>query len=178
MSDHIDPNSFLMGGGGAATAFPKDTPVGTVVGGTIVSTEVRQQTDYITKEPKTWSNGDPMMQLVVVVQTDEDDGGDDDGRRAFYLKGGSKRKDTTQGAVSEAVRKAGASGLEIGGKLEMALIGTEPSDRGNDRKLWSARYTRPTVPVGNDPFGDTPAPAQPAPAANDPFAGASADPGF
>lgn len=173
-TDTTDANAFLMGGSGARAAFTAETPLNTVVGGTIVDTTQRQQTDFQTKAPKCWDNGDPMMQLVVTIATDLREDSEDDGQRAFYLKGGSKRENTTQGAVARAVREAGASGLEIGGKLEMACVGTEPSTRGNPRKLWSARYAKPTVPAGNDPFG---APTAAAPQANDPFA-STADPGF
>lgn len=183
-----DVNSLLMGGGGARSAFTKDTPVGTVVGGTIVSAESRQQTDYVTGEAKTWDDGNPMMQVVVVVQTDLDEDSEDDGKRAFYLKGSTKNDTTTAGAVAKAIRDAGAPGLEIGATLEMALTGFEAAQkRGmSDRKLWAARYTRPVVPVGDaNPFANvantaTSAPeplAPPAPApANNPFA--DADPGF
>ena len=178
-----DVNSLLMGGGGARSAFSKDTPVGTVVGGTIVSAESRQQTDYMTGEPKTWDDGNPMMQVVVVVQTDLDEDAEDDGKRAFYLKGSTRVDNTTAGAVAKAIRDAGAPGLEIGATLEMAFTGTEAAQkRGlSDRKLWAARYTRPVLPVGDaNPFeqATNAAPAQPAPApANNPFGG-DADPGF
>lgn len=177
-----DVNSLLMGGGGARSAFTKDTPVGTIVGGTIVSAESRQQTDYISGEPKTWDDGNPVMQVVVVVQTDLDEDGEDDGKRALYLKGSTKVDNTTAGAVAKAIRDAGAPGLEIGATLEMAFTGFEAAQkRGlSDRKLWAARYTRPVLPVEDaNPFeqATNAAPAQAAPApANNPFGDAS--PGF
>ena len=140
-----DASDFLMGGG-SASAFAKDDPVGTTVTGKIVSTEVRQQTDIEKGTPLTWDNGDPRMQLVVTLATDLRTDGDDDGQRAIYVKGskavGSK---SLHDAVRAAVQDAGAKGLEPGGTLTVQFIGTEPSKtRGfNDRKLWAAKYVAP-----------------------------------
>lgn len=157
-----DPNAFLMGGGSKSAKFES---VGDIVGGPILDLKVTQQTEFGTGAPKAWSNGDPMMQLVVTVQTDARDDDRDDGQRALYLRGGAKRHDTTQGAVAEACRKVGVSGLTIGGILRLAYIGDEPSGSGNPRKLYSAQYEPPVVSAA-DPFGATEAPS---PAA-DPFA--------
>jgi hypothetical protein len=184
-SNPNDPNALLMGGGGRS-AFTKDDPVGTVVGGTITELKTAQQTDFKTGVPKTWDNGDPMMQVIVTVQTDKREDERDDGLRNFYLKGGAKREDTTQGAVVKACREVHAPGLTIGGTLSMAFIGTEPSQGGSDRKRWAAKYEPPVMPVGDaDPFGSTSAAAdpfaatptpQPATPAADPFA--TQAPGF
>ncbi len=180
-----DPNAFLMGGGGGRSA--KFDAVGAVVSGVITETpRLTQQTEYGTNKPKVWDNGDPMMQLVVTVQTELREEADDDGLRNFYLRGGSKREDTNQGAVARAVAAAGASGLEVGGRLSIAYIGDDASGSGNPRKRYAAKYERPVVPVGDaDPFGSTvaapaadPFAATPAPAAPaaDPFAAQA--PGF
>ena len=163
---NLDPNAFLMGGGGGRSA--KFDAVGAVVSGVITETpRMTQQTEYGTNKPKVWDNGDPMMQLVVTVQTELHEDADDDGLRNFYLRGGSKREDTNQGAVARAVAAGGASGLEVGGRLSIAYIGDDPSGSGNPRKRYAAKYERPVVPV--DPFGATVA----APTA-DPFADATA----
>lgn len=162
MTSAVDEANALLMGGGGKSAFSKDSEIGTVVGGKITAINVAQQTDYVTGKPKTWDNGDPMKQIVVTVETDERDDANDDGARNFYLKGGAKRTNTTQGAVHEACRKAGVSGLAVGGTLSMAYIGTEPSTQGSDRKLWSAKYEPPTVSVADaapadplaDPFAD------------------------
>jgi hypothetical protein len=110
----MDANSFLMGGGGAATAkFP--TP-GTVIGGHITEQPtVEQQRDIQSGEKKFWSDGNPMMQMVVTVQTDIRDAAieDDDGKRRIFVKGQMKN------AVADAVRAAGAKGLEVGGVLRV-----------------------------------------------------------
>lgn len=155
----MDANSFLMGGGGAPTAkFP--TP-GTVVGGRITEPPtVEQQRDMQSGEKKFWSDGNPMMQLVVTVQTDERDPSieDDDGRRRIFVKGQMKN------AVADAVRDAGAKGLEVGGALHVRYThdGT-PKQRGfSPPKQYAARY----VPAAHMEMGaPIPAPAAPPAAA-------------
>lgn len=145
---------FLLGGGNSA-AFGKDDPVGTTVTGTIVSTEVRQQTDIASGAPLTWDNGDPRMQLVVTIQTSQRNGDDDDGQRAIYVKGSKKPGSRSlHDAVATAVRQAGAKGIEPGGTLTVKFVGTEPSaTRGfNDRKLWEATYVKPDAAAATGGF--------------------------
>jgi hypothetical protein len=152
----VDANDLLMGGGIKSAAFP--TP-GTTVGGPIIRPpQVRQQTDFDSGNPKTFDNGDPMMQIVVQVQTDERDPADqaDDGVRAFYVKG------QMQQAVRDAVRAAGGKGLEVGGQLFIRFTGTEPNSRGRgqDKKVYAAKYVLPTAVAANDALmTDQPAPA-------------------
>lgn len=105
-------DDFLMGGGGAPSAkFPIP---GTVLSGRITERPtVEQQRDIKDGSKKFWNDGNPMMQLVVTVQTDERDpqSEDDDGRRRLFVKGQLKN------AIADAVRTAGARGLEVGGTL-------------------------------------------------------------
>lgn len=137
---------FLMGSGIPAGKFDSH---GDVISGTItMAPEVKQQTDMDTGEPKTWNNGDPMMQLIVTVQTGLGTGPDDNGERRIYVKG----KSLTD-AVREAVRKTGAKGLQIGGTLAVTYTGDgEAKKRGfNPPKLYAADYTLPdtTAQSGN-----------------------------
>lgn len=145
-----DANAFLMGGG-FTSAFSKDDPIGYTVIGTVCdpAPEVRQQTDLQTGDPLTWNDGSPKMQLVVTIQTTLRADGDDDGKRRLFIKG----KSLTD-SVREAVRKAGAPGLELGGTLTVQLTGTEPSQtRGfNDRKLYAAAYARPDLTAASGEF--------------------------
>lgn len=153
----MDANSFLMGGGGAPTAkFP--TP-NTTVGGRITEPpKVEQQRDIQSGEAKFWSDGNPMMQMVVTVQTDERDPAieDDDGRRRIFVKGQMKN------AVSDAVRQAGAKGLEVGGALHVRYTHDgEQKQRGfSPPKQYAAKY----VPAAQSELAAPPATA-PAPAA-------------
>ncbi|MFD7794366.1 hypothetical protein [Streptomyces sp. NPDC059759] len=130
-------DAFLMGGGGAPTAkFPNP---GTSVGGRITEKPtVEQQRDISTSEPKFWSDGNPMMQLVVTVQTEERDPEieDDDGRRRLFVKGQMKN------AVADAVRAVGGRGLEVGGTLTVTYSHDgQAKQRGfNPPKQYTATY--------------------------------------
>lgn len=169
-----DPNAFLMGGGAKSAKF--DTPGTTVTGTIAAEPEMKQQTEFGTGKLLFWDNGDPMMQLVVKLQTTERDPQveDDDGIRALYIKGGFK-KPTLQKAVSDAVRAAGAKGLEVGGTLSVTYTGDGPKEgAGFPPKYYSATYTPPTanfLATGEAPAATTPSPtstqlpAQPAAAA-------------
>lgn len=136
---HPDPNAFLMGGGVPSASFQK---IGASVCGTITEPlTIQQQRDYTTQEPKHWDDGSPMMHLVVTLQTDENDPEieDDDGRRRIYVKNNMKR------AVSDAVRKVKAKGLEVGGHLTVTYTSNgEATKKGaQPPKLYSAEYETP-----------------------------------
>jgi hypothetical protein len=151
-------DAFLMGGGAASARF--DQPGDTVTGTIADPPEVRQQTDIKTGDPVFWPSGDPKMQLLVTLQTTLKDDPDDDGKRRVYVKG----KSLTD-AVREAVRAAGAKGLEVGGTLTVTYTGDgTASQRGfNPPKLYTAAYKRPDTTQATGEFlGVTP---QPAPAA-------------
>jgi len=156
MSTSTDVNAFLMGGGVRSAKFEKP---GDKVSGTIVAAEVTQQTDLTTGAPKTWDNGDPMMQLVVTLATDQRDpeDPDDTGERKLYLKG--SKPTTSLGAVKGAIKAAGAKGIEVNGTLQLAYTGDgEPTKRGfNAPKEYVAKYQAP-APIDqsavDDIFGD------------------------
>lgn len=147
----MDANDLLMGGGVKSAAFKSP---GTVVGGPILrEPRVTQQTDFDTQKPKFYDDGNPMMQIVVQVQTDQRDDTDDDGVRAFYIKGQLRQ------AVADAVRAVKAKGLEIGGILLVKYDHDEPNSRGrgNDKKVYAAKYTAPAGQAANDALmGDVP----------------------
>jgi hypothetical protein len=138
-------NDFLMGSGAKSATFPQ---IGATITGRIVRTpEVRQQT---TPEgaPKTFDNGDPMLQLVVQLQTDERDPQDleDDGIRGLYIKSNMLN------AVRDAVRRSGAKGLDVGGTLTVQYTSDgEVKRKGfNPPKIYAARYVPPTAQAAND----------------------------
>lgn len=136
-------DAFLLGGGGQSATFDG---VGESVTGTVESTEVRQQTDFQSGQPKTWDDGSPVMQLVVSLQTTLRDDADDDGVRKVYVKGSKKPgSQSLHDAVASAVRQSGAKGLEEGGTLTVTYTGDEPPQtRGMfPRKLYSATYAAP-----------------------------------
>lgn len=164
----MDANSFLMGGGGAVTAkFP--TP-GTVVGGHITEPpKVEQQRDIQSGDKKFWSDGNPMMQLVVTVQTDQRDPAieDDDGKRRIFVKGQMRN------AVADAVRNAGAKGLEVGGILRVRYTHDgEQKQRGfSAPKQYEAHYTPAAAAQLQNPPAPAPAAAAAAPAGVNPGTG-------
>jgi hypothetical protein len=132
-------------GGGVPSAKFEDT--GTVVAGEIATMEMQQQRDFATGELKTWSDGNPMMQLKVVLLTGPVDE-EDDGRRAIYLKG------QMRDAVREAVKAKNQKGLAIGGKLAVKYVGDgEAQARMNPPKLYKAKYEPPVQSVDLDDEG-------------------------
>lgn len=141
-----DPNDFLMGGGVPSASFLR---IGDGVQGTITEPPtLQQQRDFTSGEPKVWDNGDPMMQMVVTLQTDQYDEKieDDDGRRRIYVKNAMKK------AVADAVRKAGAKKLDVGGVLSVRYTADGvPARKGvNPPKLYAAVYTPPAANYLND----------------------------
>lgn len=158
MSDAV--NDFLMnsGGGAPSASFPV---IGTVWRGTILKSEVRQQS-----EPdgtlKTWPDGNPMMQIVITIQTEERDAAidDDDGKRRLFVKG------QMQEAVRDAVIASGAKGLELGGTIAVAYIADGvPKQRGfSAPKQYRAEYAPPSPTAAtNALLGGAPTTPAPAP---------------
>lgn len=134
-------DQFLMGGGGAPSAFTGDDPIGTTRGGVIVEPpSMIQQTDFDSGDPLFWDDGSKRMQMVVTVQTDQRDPSrdDDDGHRRFYVKGGN-----LQQVIRDAVKKAGAPGLEVGGTLMVTRVGQGEPKRKGGKAPWlhTAVYT-------------------------------------
>ena len=146
-----DANSFLMASGAASAKFEA---IGATVTGTVVDFDMRDQTDFTTGKPLTWDDGNPRKQLVVTLQTEEQTEPDDDGKRRLFIKG------QMQGAVRDAVQKAGANGLAKGGTLTVQYYADgEQAKRGfNPPKLYRAKYAEPTMPVGDgsDPGAELP----------------------
>ncbi len=140
-------NDFLMSGGGKTASFPE---IGTVVRGTVLNAEPRQQRDFTTGELKFWDDGKPMMELVVTLQTKDSDPDDesDDGVRALYAKANMLK------AIKEAVRPHG--GIAIGGDLAVKYTGDgEQKKRGfNPPKLYKAQYEPPAKTVNLDDSND------------------------
>lgn len=134
-----NPSYEFFAGGGAYAKF--ETP-GTTVTGTITDEEQRitQQTEMGTGKPRTYDDGNPMMQLIVNLQTEERDPDieEDDGRRDLYIKGQLKV------AVQQALRKAQSKGLDVGGVLSVTYTHDETTHAGFKAKHYVAVYTPPT----------------------------------
>ena len=148
MTQAIDPNALIMGSGAKSALFKVH---GDQVWGAIMSSEVRQQTDFDTGALMFWDDGKPRMQVVILLLTEEQDDDDDDGMRAVYARGQMLK------AIRAAVVKAGANGIADGGKLVIRYTGdAEPKRKGmSGAKQFFAKY-EPPVSVTHLPE-DTPA---------------------
>jgi hypothetical protein len=151
-------DDFLMGGGGAPSA--KFDTIGRTYKGTILKSEMRQQTD-ISGTPKNYDDGNPMMQAVITIQTDERDSSieDDDGQRRLFVKGNMQK------AVRDAIVASRCSTLALGGTLAVRYTGDGIPKRAglSAPKEYVAQYVAPAVGVG-DLIASAPAPQAPAPA--------------
>lgn len=151
-----DANTILMGGGGAPTAKFAN-PGDTLTGRIIAPPQAYQERDYDPNNPgggalKTYPSGDPIMALYVDLATDLRDPSiqDDDGTRRLYIEGRYLKGD-----IRDAVRAAGAPGLEVGATLTVSFTHREDPQDKRSRKFWSARY----VPAGNAALMTPDAPA-------------------
>ena len=131
-----------------------------------------QQTDFKTKEPAFYKDGNPVMQAVILIQTEERIDDDDDGQRTIYVN-----KTRMKRALQKALKDAGVGDFAIGGVVTIWMTGTEPAKQGgSDAKLFAASYIPPAgglaVDTASAPVA-APAPvAPPAPVAAPPVAAA------
>lgn len=148
--------------GGGAKSWSAEA-IGEKISGTIISAERRQQRAFDGHAPLTWDDGSPRMLTYIELQTDQRDpeNPDDDGVRALYAKGGNFEPKEGSGAALEraivdAVRKAGASSIDAGGKLQVVLTGFgKATTRGyQPPKLYTAKYDAPTSSVSLDALFD------------------------
>lgn len=161
-------DDVLMGGGRPAAKF---TTPGTVVGGKIVSPpKTHQEREFDRNKPgqgtlKVFPSGDPIYGITVDVQTKERIDSEDDGVRRIWIEGKRLKE-----AVRDAVREGGAHRLEAGGELWVKYTGDGESDGAgmNPPKLWAAKYSAPSGPVGQDEAWGPPAASQAPPAAPEP----------
>lgn len=147
---------------GAKFAAVGDSITGTITG---APTE-RQQTDFTTKQPAFWPNGDPKMQILVPLQTSLREDPDDDGVRTLYVASRHMKQ-----AIGQAIRTAGASDVVKGGVLTVRFVGTDPASKNpqNPAKMYDAQYTAPAAgPFAAQAAQQPVAPPAPAPVAQYP----------
>jgi hypothetical protein len=117
----------------------------------VLKKEARQQTEFGTRKPLFWDDGRKRMQVVITLQTDERDDANDDGVRLLFVKG----KNMTR-AIRDAVRAAGCSSLDVGGKLAIRYVRDDESTGGRQPpKVYEAKY-QPPPPPADDPDGPAP----------------------
>jgi hypothetical protein len=141
-----EANGWLMGSSVPSCSFLN---LGDEHHGQIMAVEMGQQRDPANNKPKTWDDGSPMMQMIITLQTDERDqqAENDSGVRKLYVGSKGMRE-----ALSTAVKKSGAGGVGIGGKLGMKFLreGEATNRAFNPPKEYVARYEAPTHPVDDD----------------------------
>ena len=91
--------------GGTRSAFNKDSQPGTTVTGTLSSDpDVRQATDFQTKQPAYFlKSGKPKFEVIFDLQTSQRDDQDDDGRRTMWVHWWGVQRD----ALTEAFKQFG-----------------------------------------------------------------------
>lgn len=156
MTNQDAANELLMGGGIPSIKWKDETIGYTVVGNIVEQPKVQQMKKYKSDELDYWPSGDPKMQIVCTLQTDLRDPGspDDDGRRRLFIE------PRMMAPVREAVQRAGARGLAIGGRLAVRWISGSGEGEGNARQF-AAEYAAPAVEP-DSMLGNS---AQPQPAA-------------
>jgi hypothetical protein len=135
----VDPYALLEGGKRSikfvskdANGFDVHAPVGTSFTGIICSDlKSNQVTDFETKLPKTYQNGDPVMQVVMELQTEYREEPDDDGVRSLYVKG--QMLSAFQAAVQQH-RHLGRPG--IGTRVTVTLVEYKNTGKGNPQKIY------------------------------------------
>lgn len=143
-------NALLMGGGVKSVKWGERSIGATVIGAIVEQPKAVQMMKYkpagstAPDEPDFWPSGDPKMQIIVVLQTDERDPSDatDDGKRRLYIE---PRMMTP---VREAVQRASAPGLAIGGRLAIRWASGTGQGEGNARQF-AAEYSAPVVDPGS-----------------------------
>ena len=137
MSD-IDVNDFITAGGAPTAKFPEP---GAEIEGTLISSEVRQQTEFRPDGPGApmfWPDGKPRLELVVTLDIGET-GDFDTTERRLYAKGDMLR------AIKQAVRESGGR-FDNGGRLKLRYVadGEQKTKGFNPPKLYKAKWTPPT----------------------------------
>lgn len=149
-------NDFDLSGGGSGNAFsfgPQGSQPGATITGVVLDMKEVQRTNFDTKKPEFWDNGDPKMQYRVTLQTElrDPERPHDDGKRDLYLDG--RRKPNDNGtksrlcAVLDAVREVtGNTSLQRGGRLTVQWI----SGMGfaGDPRNYVAQYVAPAMNLG------------------------------
>lgn len=99
----------------------------------------RDQIDILTKEVKTFKDGNVRKVWVFKFQTEERDINDaeDKGIRNLWAKPDAIK------AIKENLKSQGLSRMRVGGTLEIAWTGDRPNQGGYPTKLFTARYTEP-----------------------------------
>lgn len=147
----VDPYDMLEGGKRSikfvqkdANGFDQHAPVGTSYTGLIVGDlRTAPVTNFETKQPETWPDGRPKMQLVLDLQTDERDPEDptDDGVRTLYVK------NQMLAAFQQGIAPTKHLGrIGEGTRITVTLAGYKNTGKGNPQKLYQITVGPEFVP--------------------------------
>lgn len=125
----FDEANELLGSSGGAPAARFEA-IGDTVKGRVVSAVKRQQTDFATREPKFWPDGNPKWQIGITVATDDGD------EVCIWAKGQMLK------AIRDAVAATGGK-LEPEGILAVRYDSDEDVGKGNPMKVFVAQYKAP-----------------------------------
>lgn len=120
--------------GGAKAFFSKNSVPGESVTGKIVNDpndSIRQITDFVTGEKKSFDDGKPMMQAVLMLQTELREGPEDDGLRTVYIK-----LFTNQKRALTAASQAAGRGPRKGDVFTAKYVGEGKAEKGYPPKLY------------------------------------------
>jgi hypothetical protein len=121
-----------IGSGGTGYPAVKFQNPGDNHWGTIVDIRDMQATDFKTRQPLKYPDGNPVLQTVLTIQKS------DEQFYRIFVKAGAMRS-----ACQTAVTKAEASDVELGGVIKLTFLGMEPAKGGGERKAFNAQYKKP-----------------------------------
>lgn len=178
--NQMDPRWHDVWRGGDIIAIdgldPKNRSYATVFGKPNVRKRRGRLSDADEAAGIAYTDQDPrpyVEQLVFTLQTDERDGPADDGKRTLFIeedakfwpkdhphtsKRGQLKLHTRHAALLTALENAGQPlNPEVGGKLWIKFLGTEPSRAPIPRSLWDIKYEAPLASSAYDAATDRPA---------------------
>ena len=168
--------------GGSKSFFNLHSEPGDTVTGTIAKVDVKQVTNYKTKEPEFFPSGDPKKQVILTLQTSLREDADDDGKRSVYIPLWGGKKAALADAMRAAGMKEASTALALGNTFTARFVGEERK-HGKDGSYTEKIYEyaiqaastaalneamAPAAPVAPAAPAPAPQPAAPAPAAQAP----------
>lgn len=111
--------------GGSKSFFNQYSTPGDTVTGTITKVDVKQVTNFQTKEPEFFPSGDPKKQVILTLQTTMREDADDDGKRSVYIPLWGAKKAALADAMRAAGMKEASTALAMGNTFTARFVGEE-----------------------------------------------------
>ncbi len=148
--------------GNSAGGYPvvKFTSPGDNHWGYINNVRDMQVTDFKTKKPQFYEDGNPVLQTVLTIEKQDGD------LYRIFVKPGEMRN-----AAVQALNSAQAADVEMGGLIKFTYLGLAPAKNGGEKKTYSCNYKKPDgsyVPKVREAAPE-PEPAMAASAPDDPW---------